>query len=69
MEGRVSEAIKLRYEKLRPKKRALTSKHLQKHRPKSLKKFDKDWEVLKCQLDSLVKLGLMNETDYRNSAK
>ena len=59
------QAIKLRYEK-EAEAEGADVKALAEAQTKELEQLDKDWEVLRGQLDSLVKLGLMNETDYRN---
>ncbi len=59
------QAIKLRYEK-EAEAEGADVKALAEAQTKELEALDKDWELLKGQLDSLVKLSLMNETDYRN---
>jgi DNA-directed RNA polymerase subunit beta' len=59
------QAIKLRYEK-EAEAEGADVKALAEAQTKELEQLDKDWELLRGQLDSLVKLGLMNETDYRN---
>ena len=59
------EAIKLRYE-AQAKEDGADVKALAEAQTKEIEEVTKDFEVLKSQLDSLVKLGLMNETDYRN---
>ncbi|QQS19644.1 DNA-directed RNA polymerase subunit beta' [Candidatus Saccharibacteria bacterium] len=59
------QAIKLRYEKEAEAEDA-NVKALAEAQTKELEELDKDWELLKSQLDSLVKLNLMNENDYRN---
>ncbi len=59
------QAIKLRYE-MEAKAEGADVKALAEAQTKELEALDKDWEVLKGQLDSLVKFNLMNETDFRN---
>ncbi len=59
------QAIKLRYEK-EAEAEGADVKALAEAQTKELEELDKDWELLKAQLDSLVKLSLMNEGDYRN---
>ncbi len=59
------QAIKLRYETEAAAEGA-DVKALAEAQTKELEALDTDWELLKTQLDSLVKLSLMNETDYRN---
>ncbi|MBL8122217.1 DNA-directed RNA polymerase subunit beta' [Candidatus Saccharibacteria bacterium] len=59
------EAIKLRYQK-EAEAEGADVKTLAEAQTKELEELDKGWELLRSQLDSLVKLGLMNETDYRN---
>ena len=59
------EAIKLRYE-MAAKEDNADVKALAEAQTKELEELNADFELLKNQLDSLVKLGLMSETDYRN---
>ena len=59
------EAIKFRYEN-EAKLENADVKALAEAQTKELEELDADWIVLKGQLDSLVRLGLMSETDYRN---
>ncbi|HSX05196.1 MAG TPA: DNA-directed RNA polymerase subunit beta' [Candidatus Saccharimonadales bacterium] len=59
-----TEAIKLRYEN-EAKADGANVKALAEAQTKELEELTKDFETLKAQLDSLVKLNLMNETDYR----
>ena len=59
------EAIKIRYQKEADAEGA-DIKALAEAQTKELEELDKDWDLLRGQLDSLVKLSLMNETDYRN---
>lgn len=59
------EAIKLRYE-MQSKAEDANIKALAEAQTKELEDVDKEWELLRGQLDSLVKLGMMSETDYRN---
>ena len=59
-----NEAIRLRYEKDAEAEGA-DVKALAEAQTKELEELAKDFDVLKAQLDSLVKLNLMNETDYR----
>lgn len=59
------EAIKLRFQK-EAEAEGADVKALAEAQTKELEALDKDWELLKSQLDSLVKFSLMNETDYRN---
>ncbi len=59
------EAIKIRYEN-EAKAEGADVKALAEAQTKELEELDADWVVLKDQLDSLVRLGLMNETEYRN---
>ena len=40
-------------------------KALAEAQTKELEQFDKEWELLRNQLDSLVAFSLMNEGDYR----
>jgi DNA-directed RNA polymerase subunit beta' len=59
-----TEAIKLRYEHEAQAENA-DVKALAEAQTKELEALSKDFEVLKAQLDQLIKLSLMNETDYR----
>ncbi len=59
------EAIKIRYEN-EAKAEDANVKALAEAQTKELEELDADWAVLKGQLDSLVRLSLMSETDYRN---
>jgi DNA-directed RNA polymerase subunit beta' len=59
------EAIKLRHEAA-AKEDGADVKALAEAQTKEIEEVTSDYEQLKGQLDSLVKLGLMNETDYRN---
>ncbi|MEJ0073005.1 MAG: hypothetical protein WDN27_02885 [Candidatus Saccharibacteria bacterium] len=59
-----TEAIKLRYEH-EAKAEDADVKVLAEAQTKELEELNKDFDVLKAQLDALVKLNLMNETDYR----
>jgi DNA-directed RNA polymerase subunit beta' len=59
------EAIKLRYE-AEAKKEDANVKALAEMQTKEIEEVTKDFDTLKSQLDSLVRLGLMSETDYRN---
>jgi len=59
-----NEAIKLRYEQ-EAKAEDADVKALAEAQTKELEELQKDFDVLKAQLDSLTKLGLMSETDYR----
>ncbi len=59
------QAIKLRYQK-EAEAEGADVKALAEAQTKELEQLDKDWDLLKSQLDSLVKLSLMNETDFRN---
>src|ERR1700744_5658335 len=59
-----NEAIKLRYEQ-EAKAEDANVKALAEAQTKELEELAKDFEQLKSQLDSLVRLSLMNETDYR----
>ncbi|QQS18399.1 hypothetical protein IPL68_07465 [Candidatus Saccharibacteria bacterium] len=58
------EAIKLRYQK-EAEAEGADVKALAEAQTKELEQLDKDWDVLRNQIDSLVKLSLMNEGDYR----
>lgn len=59
------EAIKIRYEN-ESKAEDANIKALAEMQTKELEEVQKDFDTLKSQLDSLVKLGLISETDYRN---
>jgi DNA-directed RNA polymerase subunit beta' len=59
------QAIKLRYQK-EAEAEGADVKALAEAQTKELEALDKDWDLLKSQLDSLVKRNLMNETDFRN---
>ncbi len=59
------EAIRLRYEK-EAKAEDANVKALAEMQTKELEELTKDFEQVKSQLDSLEKLNLINETDYRN---
>ena len=59
------QAIKLRFQK-ESEAEGADVKALAEAQTKELEALDKDWDLLKSQLDSLVKFNLMNETDYRN---
>ena len=59
------EAIKLRYEKEAEKEDA-NVKALAEMQTKELEEVTKEFEALRDQLGGLTKLGLINETDYRN---
>ncbi len=59
------EAIKIRYEKEAEAPEA-NVKALAEMQTKELAEVEKDFEVLKTQLDSLEKLHLISEADYRN---
>jgi DNA-directed RNA polymerase subunit beta' len=59
------EAIKLRYEKEAEKEDA-NVKALAEMQTKEQEEVTKEFEVLRDQLGGLTKLGLINETDYRN---
>jgi DNA-directed RNA polymerase subunit beta' len=58
------EAIKLRYEK-EAEAEGANVKALAEMQTKELEEVDTEWLALKEQLDSLVKLSLISETDYR----
>lgn len=60
-----SQAIKLRYE-AEAKSEEANIKALAEAQTKELEELAKEFDVLKSQLDSLVKLNLMSENDYRN---
>ncbi len=60
-----TEAIKLRYEH-EAKAESADVKALAEAQTKELEELTKGFDLLKSQLDMLVKLNLMNETDYRN---
>ena len=59
-----TEAIKHRYE-TEAKTEGADVKALAEAQTKELEELTKDFDTLKAQLDTLVKLNLMNETDYR----
>ena len=59
------EAIKLRYEKEAENKEA-NVKALAEMQTKELEEVDQNFEAFRDQVNGLVKLGLINETDYRN---
>ncbi len=59
------QAIKIRYEKEAEAENA-DVKALAEAQTKELEDLAKDWEVLKAQLDGLVKCSLIGETEYRN---
>jgi DNA-directed RNA polymerase subunit beta' len=59
------EAIKLRFEE-EAKKEDSNVKALAEMQTKELEELNANYEELKTQLDSLVKLQLISETDYRN---
>lgn len=59
------EAIKLRYEKEAEAENA-NLKALAEMQTKEMAELDKEFEQFKAQLDSLVKLALISEADYRN---
>src|SRR6195952_4253451 len=59
------EAIKFRYE-TEAKAEDANVKALAEMQTKEIEDVQKDYDLLKVQLDSLVRLGLMSETDYRN---
>jgi DNA-directed RNA polymerase subunit beta' len=59
------EAIKLRHEAA-AKEDGADVKALAESQTKETEEVTKEFEVLKAQLDSLVRLGLMNEGDYRS---
>src|SRR5690349_3991758 len=59
------EAIKIRFEN-EAKAENADVKALAEAQTKELEELTKDYETLKAQLDSMAKLGLMSETDYRN---
>ncbi len=59
------EAIKLRYEK-EAEAEGANVKALAEMQTKELAEVDKDFETLKTQLDSLEKLALIGEAEYRN---
>jgi len=60
-----NEAIKIRFEQQAQADDA-DVKALAEAQTKELEELSKDFDVLKAQFDSLVKLSLMSETDYRN---
>ncbi len=59
------EAIKLRYEKEAQAEDA-NVKALAEMQSKELDEINKEWEQLKAQLDSLEKMRMMGEVEYRN---
>ena len=59
-----NEAIRLRFEH-EAKADDADVKALAEAQTKELEELQKDFDILKAQLDSLVRLSLMNETDYR----
>jgi DNA-directed RNA polymerase subunit beta' len=59
------DAIKLRYEQ-QAKDKDANVKSLAEQQTKELEELAVDYETVKAQLDSLVPLQLINETDYRN---
>jgi len=59
------EAIKLRYEKEAQAEDA-NIKALAEMQTKEINELEKDFELLKSQIDGLVKLALISEADYRN---
>ena len=60
------EAIRLRYEKQASENEKADIKVLAAAQTKELEELTADWEMTKSQLDSLEKLRLIGETDYRN---
>ncbi len=60
-----TEAIKLRYEH-QAKEENADVKALAEAQTKEIEQLTTGFDTLKSQLDQLVKLNLMNETDYRN---
>jgi DNA-directed RNA polymerase subunit beta' len=60
-----SEAIKIRYEH-EAKADDANVKALAEAQTKEIEELTKDFDQLKGQIDSLVRLSLMSETDYRN---
>jgi DNA-directed RNA polymerase subunit beta' len=60
-----NEAIKMRYE-MQAKADDADVKALAEAQTKELEDVAKDFDLLKSQFDGMVKLSLMNETDYRN---
>ena len=58
------EAVKLRYEK-EAKAEDANVKALAEAQTKELEQVQKDWDQLSSQLDSLVKLSLIGESEYR----
>ena len=60
-----NEAIKLRYEN-EAKAEGADVKALAEAQTKEIEELQASFDIMKAQLDSLVKLNLMNETDYRN---
>ncbi|MBC7581466.1 DNA-directed RNA polymerase subunit beta' [Aeromicrobium sp.] len=59
------EAIKMRYEQ-EAKAEDANVKALAEMQTKELEEVIEDFDILKAQLNSLVRLSLINETDYRN---
>jgi DNA-directed RNA polymerase subunit beta' len=59
------EAVKLRYEKEAEAENA-NIKALAEMQTKEMNELDKEFEMVKSQLDGLVKLALISEADYRN---
>lgn len=59
------EAIKLRYE-AESKKDDANIKALAEMQTKEMNDVDKEWEIFKAQVESLEKLALIGEVDYRN---
>ena len=59
-----NEAIRFRFEH-EAKADDADVKALAEAQTKELEELQKDFDILKAQLDSLVRLSLMNETDYR----
>jgi len=58
------EAIKIRYER-EAEAEGADVKALAEAQTKELEELNANWDVLRGQLDSLVRLGLMSETDFR----
>lgn len=58
------EAIKLRYEAAAKEENA-DVKALAEAQTKEIEELNAGWDTLRAQLDSLVRLSLMSETDYR----
>jgi DNA-directed RNA polymerase subunit beta' len=59
------EAIKLRYEK-EAEAEGANVKALAEMQNKELEQVEKEWEILKAQIDGLEKLRLISETEYRS---